>query len=200
MVLESIFGFLTVFDPVIAVLIFATFIMILINIPYKFLINQDQVLETKQKIKALNKKSRAAQKSGDTAEVKKIMSESMSMNSKMMKQTTKPMIIGFIVVIVLLPFLHDVYGDVIVPENNIVMINGVEVDASQFTVPTYNVQIEGGTYNVIAEGEGVKLQRVIAYLPVSLPIFGNDLGWLGWYFIASIPLMVIIRKVMGINL
>lgn len=40
----------------------------------------------------------------------------------------------------------------------------------------------------------------IVILPLSLPILGNDVGWLGWYLIVSIPLMFFFRKIMGIEM
>jgi len=200
MVLDIIFGFLTAFEAPIAVLIFAIIIMVLLNIPYKFLVNQEEVGDTKKRIKELNKKSRAAQKQGDTAQVKSIMSESMKLNSTMMKSTMKPMIIGFVIVILLLPWLHDTYGDLLVPEDGLVEINGEMIDVSQYSVPTKGVVISDGLWNFVSEGDSVKMQRVVVMLPIEVPIVGDDMGWLAWYFVISIPAMVIIRKMMGINL
>tara|TARA_Y100000310_G_C20422585_1_gene687382 strand:- start:489 stop:845 length:357 start_codon:yes stop_codon:yes gene_type:complete len=118
----------------------------------------------------------------------------------MMKSTMKPMIIGFIIVILLLPWLHDTYSDLMIPEDGLVEIDGEMVDVSQYSVPTKGVVIKDALWNVVAEGEGTKLQRVVVMLPVEVPIVGDDMGWLAWYFIISIPSMVIIRKLMGINL
>ena len=39
----------------------------------------------------------------------------------------------------------------------------------------------------------------VAVLPFTLPYFGNDFGWLMWYFIVSIPLTQIFRKAMGVQ-
>lgn len=39
----------------------------------------------------------------------------------------------------------------------------------------------------------------IALLPFSLPFFGNDLGWLMWYFLASLPTTYIFRKMLGVQ-
>lgn len=39
----------------------------------------------------------------------------------------------------------------------------------------------------------------IVILPFSLPIFGNDFGWLMWYLLASIPLTYIFRKMLGVQ-
>lgn len=42
--------------------------------------------------------------------------------------------------------------------------------------------------------------KPVAILPnhMELPLFGNDFGWLSWYFITSIPLSVIFRKALGV--
>lgn len=200
MVLDFIFGFLTAFPPVLAVFLYAVIIMFLINIPYKYLVDQAAVYENKQKIKEITKKSREAQKAGNTDEVKKLMSESMSLNSKQMKSTMKPMLVSFVVVIIFLPWLASTYGDLSVPANNTVSINGHDVNITQYSVPTYKVNIDNRTWNIIDSGNGVVMQSVVVQLPTTLPFVGDDLGWLAWYFIASIPLMIIIRKLMGINL
>lgn len=39
----------------------------------------------------------------------------------------------------------------------------------------------------------------IVQLPVSLPYFGADFGWLMWYFVVSIPVAQILRKLMGVE-
>ncbi len=39
----------------------------------------------------------------------------------------------------------------------------------------------------------------IALLPFSLPFFGNDFGWLMWYFVVSIPFTQLFRKMLGVE-
>lgn len=41
--------------------------------------------------------------------------------------------------------------------------------------------------------------KQVLLLPVSLPLFGNDLGWFTWYIIVSIPLTMLFRKAMGVH-
>jgi len=41
---------------------------------------------------------------------------------------------------------------------------------------------------------------VVANLPFTLPYFGSDFGWLAWYFILSIPLNSIFRKLLGVEI
>lgn len=39
----------------------------------------------------------------------------------------------------------------------------------------------------------------IALLPFSLPFFGNDFGWLAWYFFISLPFTTLFRKLLGVE-
>ncbi|MEM7820193.1 MAG: EMC3/TMCO1 family protein [Candidatus Aenigmatarchaeota archaeon] len=39
----------------------------------------------------------------------------------------------------------------------------------------------------------------VAFLPFSLPYFGNDFGWLMWYLLLSIPMTQIFRKMLGVE-
>ena len=43
-------------------------------------------------------------------------------------------------------------------------------------------------------------QGAVVFLPFTLPYFGNDFGWLMWYFVASIPLNAIMRKLLGVEI
>ena len=43
----------------------------------------------------------------------------------------------------------------------------------------------------------LKLGKVIVNLPFAFPFFGDNLGWLGWYILISIPSAQIFRKLMG---
>lgn len=39
----------------------------------------------------------------------------------------------------------------------------------------------------------------VALLPVSLPYFGADFGWLMWYFMVSISVTQVFRKILGVE-
>jgi len=43
------------------------------------------------------------------------------------------------------------------------------------------------------------LATVYIPLPIALPLFGEELGWLGYYIFLSLPTSMIVRKLMGIN-
>jgi uncharacterized membrane protein (DUF106 family) len=43
------------------------------------------------------------------------------------------------------------------------------------------------------------LDRVLIELPFWVPLFGTDLGWLGFYIVMSLPISMGLRKAMGVN-
>ena len=87
--LGFIFDPLLIFQPVIAITIFAIIIIIIINIGYKFLVNQQEAKQIKDRIKELNETLKKEQKEGNTSKVTEIMSETMKENSKLMRLTMK---------------------------------------------------------------------------------------------------------------
>ena len=211
MVLEFIFGFLLNFSPAFSVFIFSIIILFVINIFYKILINQNDAKATKERTKEISREMKEAQKSGDKDKSKRLMGELMSQNSKMMRMTMKPMIVSLIVVIVLLPSLATFYGDKIVSltdNKGNVDLHGTnyQVENTDGTVKVGEAacsnscvtKIGDGSYRLSQEGSAVKIAEVVAVMPIPLPYFGNTFGWLGWYIICSIPLVIIMRKGMKI--
>ena len=212
--LEVIFNPLLAFSPVVAVTVFAIVILIMINICYKFLVNQSEAKQIKDRIKEVNNTLRQEQKAGNTARVSELMSEVMKENSKMMKMTMKPMLASLIVVILFLPWLSGNYGDQTVNmadnKGNITINNNlynvqrvgdtVTVGSVECTMPC-RTNIGNATWNIQENGDNIQFARIVALLPIAIPVlFGDDLGWLGWYLIVSIPLMLLIRKSLKINI
>jgi len=209
--LEFIFGFLLNYTPALSVFIFSVIILIVINIFYKILINQNDAKNIKERSKEISAQMKEAQKAKDTDKSKKLMSELMQNNNKMMKLTMKPMIVSLIVVIVLLPSLSTFYGDKIITlqdNKGSVTLSGqeytLEKTNNDLTIGTIScslpctTEIGSHNYKVMPEGNGIKFAMIVAVLPVSLPFLGNMFGWLGWYIICSMPLVIIIRKAMKI--
>jgi len=210
-VLEFLFSFLLVYTPALAVLIFSIIILIVINIFYKILINQNEAKQIKQKTKDISKEMKDAQKAGDTGRSKRLMSDLLTENNRMMKMTMKPMIVSLIVVMLLLPSLATFYSDkmvvikdgagsVVLDENTYAVQkidNTVSIGDTSCQIPC---QTEIGKYNykISLENSNVKVAQIVATLPFVLPFLGSTFGWLGWYIICSVPLVIIIRKVMKI--
>ena len=41
--------------------------------------------------------------------------------------------------------------------------------------------------------------ELLVTLPYNLPIWGNTLGWLGWYILSAMPMSILIRKLLKIS-
>jgi uncharacterized membrane protein (DUF106 family) len=77
----------------------------LVTLIYKFLMNQNEVKELKDKMKEKQARAKEVQNS-NPEEAKRIMSEMLSLSNKQLRMSTKPMMLTLIVSLVLiLPFL-----------------------------------------------------------------------------------------------
>ncbi len=215
MVLEFIFNPLLSLQSALAVLIFSAIILIIMNVFYKILINQNAAKAIKDRQKDISKRIQTERKSGNTDKMNALMKESLQENSKLMRMTLKPMIISFIIVIIFLPWLNDVYGDrfgQMSDSRGTVRLNNADYaftinnnDINVEGAATYNgkcdaqcVAVSGNAYEITREGGKVKFAPIVASLPFALPLLGYTAGWLGWYIVVSIPLVIIIRKLMKI--
>lgn len=215
MVLEFLFDPLLALSPALAVLIFSAIILFIINIFYKLLINQRAAKAIKDRQKELSKKMQEERKAGNTDKMNALMKESLGENSKLMRMTMKPMIVSFVVVIIFLPWLNGVYGDVASPvQNNTGMVALAGANYT-FSASGNDISVEGASdykgqcdgrcllindraYEVRKEGNTAIFAPIVATLPFALPLLGYTTGWLGWYILVSIPLVIILRKLMKI--
>jgi|SRR3989344_92317 len=209
--LEFLFAFLLNFNPALSVVIFSIIILFVINIFYKILINQNDAKMIKQRVKDYNREMKEAQKNKETDRQKKIMHDMMQENSKLMKLTMKPMIVSLIIVVIFLPSMSAFYGDsaVALQDNrgNVKLFGAdytVARDGSAIKINDLSCnapctqKIGDYNYKISIEGDTVKLAQIVATLPVALPFIGGTFGWLGWYVICSIPLVMSMRRFMKI--
>lgn len=189
-------------------------VVFFINVGYRVLVNQARAKEARARMNELSKEMRAAHKSGDRERANRLFAESMQQNNAIMKMSLKPMLASFVIVIAILPLVGNLYGDkaVALSDGKGVLKAGdkeyevtrsgssITVGDAQCTLPCSRVALGGSRWNIAAEGESLAFVRVVAYLPVSLPLFGNDVGWLGWYLFASIPTMILTRRLLKIHL
>jgi len=201
-------------SPSFDVLAFSFFIILVINIFYKILVNQADAKQSKDRMKEINDQMKQEQKKGNTEKVNKLLSELMQENSRLMKMSLKPMIVSFVIILLALPWISDIYGDKTVKLNDnkgelkiddkVYVIqktdNGIEIDGVAYQLPQNGVELNGAKWNIELSGNEVKFSRVVVYLPFSLPFVGNDLGWLGWYFVTAILFMIVTRKFLKIYL
>lgn len=222
---DFLFNPLLTLEPMIVIIIFAGVILFIINLFQKFLVNQEEAKKIKEDIKEISKKMKEEQKQGNTEKANELMKEMMSKNSRVMAMTMKPMLFSFIVVILLFPWLANTYGDKIVMlegnkgevkindvvysiqrnEDKIIINNDITINCNNPCVKDFNDQKlvisykESGCFLFFCNPERIEFARIIAFLPVTLPFFGNDIGWLGWYLMVSVPIAMIIRKALKIS-
>lgn len=195
------------------VLLFSVLVLFVMNIPYKFLINQNEARAIKARVKELQEKSKYVRRQGNQKMASQIMGDSFRESSKLTKMSLKPMLLSLVIVFIALPLLSNAYSDHVVElkdNKSNITINGNTYDISVadkvITIgnvtcesPCMKKNIGGGLWNVNVNSNKVEFARIVALLPVSLPVLADDAGWLGWYLIISIPVMILQRKLMKIH-
>lgn len=206
-----------IFTPPVLLLLFSVGIAFLMNAPYRFLMNQQEAGAIKAKVKELQERSKYVQRQGNSMLASQLMREALVESSKLTSMTMKPMLVSLVAVLLILPLLGNMYADVIVEmkdgkgeaklngntysfemSGNNVKISGGDI-AAECTIPCRK-RFDNWAWNIATEKEHIKLERIVALLPVPLPFFSDSVGWFGWYFIVAIPLMFISRKMLKINL
>jgi uncharacterized membrane protein (DUF106 family) len=217
MALEFLFSPLLSLGPALGVFIFSIIILILINIFYKILVNQTVAKDIKARQKEISKRMQDERKKGDMNKMNELMKESLSENSRLMRMNMKPMIASFVIVIIFLPWLNITYGDHTVSLQNSTGVANLFGINHTVSVSGSEIAVEGGTmlgsdrkcdttcflidnrsYEVEVQNNAVKFSPIVATFPFAFPIFGYTIGWLGWYILGSVPLVIMIRKFMKI--
>lgn len=206
----SLISALLPFHPAIVILIASFFVLFLINLGYKFLINQDEAKRIKSRISDLRKKMDEYKE--DKKKTTEIFSEVMKENSTLMRMTLKPMLLSALIVLLVIPFATEQFGDKFVEggKGNVTIAGSVyqaEVSPDSVKV-TGNENFEcalpcrksfaGGVWNIEKENSKTKFAMIVAFPPLSMPFFGDDIGWVGWYITVSIPLVLLLRKLLKI--
>lgn len=199
-------------------------ISFVISALYRLTLDREKMERVKKETEDFRKKMEKAKKDGDQKEVNKYMNQMMKVSQKQMKMNFKPMIYTFIIIIpIFFFFFPNVYGDAKIGlqgENEKftgklvyqgfskdlevrnskkleVNINGKTIEKGDiFTMSSYKFEVRKLIEN--NEKKKLKLSRVIAELPLTLPFIGKTLGWLGWYILISIPFTQFFRKMLGV--
>ena len=160
-----------------------------------------------------------AQEHDDTEKVSEHMSEMMDLNRKFMMLNIKPMIATMVFVALIFPWLGATFSPG-VPVNETMQLqygsqetsftlqndtadfSGLKVEPGD-SFRRLGVQWEyqgvktgGGLFS--SGGERAKFSAVFVPLPVSLPLIGDELNWLGFYALIAMPLTYGFRKALGI--
>lgn len=211
--LDVLFSPLLSFNPALSVFIFSAIVITLINVFQKVLVKQHEAKQIKEKLQSLNAEIKQAQKEDNKQKVNELFSEIMRENNRLMGMSMKPMMASLVIVAVFLPWIASAYGDMetslnegsgkieIRKEAYEITKNGndLQIGDVKCTLPCRE-SIGGYEWNIISEGSKIKFSRIVAFLPIGLPLVGNELGWLGWYFLSSIPIVIVLRKALKISI
>lgn len=89
-------------------------IIFFITLVYKFLINQNEAREIKEKVKEKQEKMKELQKT-NPEEAKRLMAEMLKLSNKQFRMTMKPMLASLIIfVVIVLPVLPNLFPGVVV--------------------------------------------------------------------------------------
>jgi len=195
-------------NPTLAVFLIGAITLLIINVFYRILINQDKAGDLKKRVKMLSDESKKYK--NEPEKQKEFMKEMMGAQRDMMRMNMKPMIVSLIVVAIALPLLAAEFHDVVAPlDATEIKLNGmtyplsisgniITIDGNSCQSPCA-LEVGGRLWNLAVEGNQLKGYMVVAVLPFSLPIVGSQLGWIVWYILTSVPLAIIIRAAYGIR-
>src|SRR3989338_1661933 len=209
--------------PIIDVFLFSGLMAFILSLSQKFLVNQNEAKRVKERMASLNKEMK--EKQNDKEAYARIMDDYMKENSGLMRMTMKPSMLSFVLFIFLfIPPLEHAYGDQYaqiaegmgnatlggVPYA-VAFSDGKVAVAGAQCAPTCDRRIENIDWEVRHEPastalflfhtpERIVFSRIIARLPIALPMAGESVSWTGWYLISLIPFVMLFRKIMKISL
>ncbi len=203
-------------NTMLGVFIIAVTTSFVISVFYKVLMDQEKLEKIKEKMNELKEKSKEAREDGNEEKAMEYTQDVMKQSQKQMKMQFKPMIATFILIIPIFWFvLPGLYPNatVSINETGTLEYGNMERTVSIEDIEPLEVKIGDKTYaeNDIVDMNSYKLKiseyrendqelelsRVAVHLPVSLPFWGNALGWLGWYILISLGVSQVFRKLMG---
>jgi uncharacterized membrane protein (DUF106 family) len=188
-------------------------IVFITTLAYRFLMNQNDLREIKQKMKEKQEEAKKLQ-SSSPEESKKVMAETLMLSNKQLRMTMKPMMLTLILFFIFLPFIGEAYGDKVAAINNNTgnitidkaiynfgLDNGkISLNNISCSLPCSGQTIGNYKWNILTEDNNIRFSRIVVLLPFSLPYFENDFGWLAWYFFTSVVLNFVFRKILGVEL
>jgi len=149
-VLNVIFSPLTIFPPIVSLLLIAFAITVLVILINRVFVDRNAMKELKAKMEQMREELINYQKGGDSQKANEMLGKISETNLNYMKHTLKALVISVVVIILIFPWVEAKYKDV-----------------------------------------------TVAKLPFAVPFIGSSLNWFFWYFIASLTIGWVIKKMIG---
>lgn len=198
------------FGSILTVSILAVVLTLIITLIYKKFSNQEEIKSLKNRMKEIKKKMDSARKENNIEEMNKYLQESLEINNKIMFMNLKPMLITFLIVIFILPWLHYTFDKTLsfndefrffnfrgnfTYEDNKLYLNGIELENGKVVDLNGKWEVK----NVDFQNKKVRLSKVFIELPFSLPFVGKNIEWIGFYILISIPSSLLFRKLLDVH-
>lgn len=208
-------------EPILDVFLFSVIIGFILTLFQKFLVNQSEAKRIKERMSSLSKEMK--EKQNDRAEHGRIMSDYMKENSSLMRMVMKPSLVSLaLFILIFIPALESSYGDSfteidngtgtavlkgseyqVVYSGGKVSVAGVECSSiceAKIEYTNWEIRHEpaGSMLFVFPTPEKIVFSQIIARLPLPLPMAGEAMSWLGWYFLSLLLALGIFRKCMKI--
>ena len=161
--------------PILTITVIAMIVAFITTLAQKLLVNQDRLLFLQKEMKEFNQEMMEARKTNDPKAMEKMQKkqmEFMSLQKEMMFMSFKPMIVTWV------PILIIYYYIWFSP-----LLNQTAINLPQFA------------YYILL----VPIWHYIPYSFIHVPLGPFSVSWFGWYFLCSIGLSQVFRKLMGIK-
>lgn len=96
------------------VLIYSLTLSLVLAIIYRLLTKPDEIRRLKEELNDYRKKIKSAQKSGNTQEANKLLSDMMKINQKQLRSNMKPMLVSMILFFVVIGFFRDAFTELVI--------------------------------------------------------------------------------------
>jgi len=163
------------FGPVLTVMLIAIIVAFITTLATKLLVDQGRLTFLQREMKEFNQEMMSARKSNDPKAMEKVQKkqmEFMSLQKEMMFMSFKPMLVTYVPIILIYYWMFQSQ-----------LLNHTMVNLPQFA------------YYVLL----VPLWHAIPYSIVHIPLDPYSVSWFGWYFLCTLVISQIFRKLMGVK-
>ena len=103
---DFVLGPLTVFKPILSLLLVSTLLTIIVILINRIFVNKDLLKNIKNRMDEIRENLTKAQKDGRSEDASKLLSDMMKSNNEYMKHTLKALIISLVVIALFFPWIQ----------------------------------------------------------------------------------------------
>ncbi len=200
--------------PVLALFVTSVTVTLLLTLAYGLLVDQEKMRTIRTEMQKIQKKIKKAQDSGNQKAMERHANESLRLANEQLRMMLRFYVGSMVVIVLVFPWIAHAFGPVtVLLENgntNTVTVPLSMIYGGNHTMPvpgnestTLEIDTPSGLWKVqVSEKqEDNKTMLLVkpfeARLPFPLPFVGDTVGWLGFYILASIPVSMFTRKLLG---